>query len=50
VVLFDEASRVLTRGVCRWAGIAVTDEEVPSLASDLVSLVDGFGSLGRRHW
>jgi fatty-acid peroxygenase len=49
-VLFDETSRILTRGVCRWAGLPVTDDMVAPLASDLVSLVDGFGSLGRRHW
>jgi fatty-acid peroxygenase len=49
-VLFDEASRVLTRGVCRWAGIPLVADQVAPLAADLVSMVDGFGSLGKRHW
>jgi cytochrome P450 len=44
VVLFDEAGRVLTRGVCDWAGVPVSDEEVPALARDLTALVDGFAT------
>ncbi|WP_017976628.1 cytochrome P450 [Actinopolyspora halophila] len=50
VVLFDEASSVLTRGVCRWAGIPLSDDEVRPTAHDLVSLVDGFATGGPRHW
>jgi fatty-acid peroxygenase len=50
VVLFDEASRVITRGVCGWAGIPLPDAEVPAVAADLVSLVDGFATFGPRHW
>lgn len=48
VVLFDEASRVLTRGVCRWAGIPLDDAE--QVAQDLVAMVDGFATPGPRHW
>lgn len=50
VVLFDEASRIITRAVTRWAGVPVDDAEVPALAADLVALVDGFGTPGPRHW
>ncbi|MBG0816385.1 cytochrome P450 [Planomonospora sp. ID82291] len=50
VVLFDEAARVITRGVCRWAGIPLRDADAPAAASDLVALVDGFGGPGARHW
>jgi fatty-acid peroxygenase len=50
VVLVDEASRVLTRGVCDWAGVPVCDEEVPALARDLTALVDGFATGAPRHW
>jgi fatty-acid peroxygenase len=50
VVLFDEAARVLTRGVCDWAAVPVTDEEVPALARDLTTLVDGFATGAPRHW
>jgi fatty-acid peroxygenase len=50
VVLFDEASRVLTRGVCDWAGVPLAEEEVPALARDLTTLVDGFATGAPRHW
>jgi fatty-acid peroxygenase len=50
VVLLDEAARVLTRGVCDWAAVPVTDEELPALARDLTTLVDGFATGAPRHW
>ncbi|WBB81647.1 cytochrome P450 [Micromonospora sp. WMMD882] len=50
VVLFDEAAQVLTRAVCDWAGVPVTPAQTPGLAADLVTLVDGFGTAGPRHW
>ncbi|MGC9501724.1 cytochrome P450 [Streptomyces sp. WG7] len=48
VVLFDEASRILTRGVCQWAGVPLGDAW--SVARDLVAMVDGFATPGPRHW
>ncbi|MEU6809987.1 cytochrome P450 [Streptomyces sp. NPDC046831] len=50
VVLFDEASVVLTRGVCRWAGVPLGEDEAEPVARDLVAMVDGFATLGPRHW
>jgi fatty-acid peroxygenase len=50
VVLFDEVSRVITRGVCDWTGVPLADDEVANVAADLVALVDGFATLGPRHW
>lgn len=50
IVLFDEASRLLTRGVCSWAGIPLADGDVEPAARDLVAAVDGFATLGPRHW
>ncbi|MFF0462552.1 cytochrome P450 [Streptomyces mexicanus] len=50
VVLFDEAAVVLTRGVHRWAGIPLADAEAAQVAADLVAMVDGFATLGPRHW
>jgi fatty-acid peroxygenase len=50
VVLFDEASRVLTRGACGWAGVPATEAQVPAIAADLVAMVDGFATGGPRHW
>jgi len=50
VTLFDETAKVIARSVTRWAGIPLTEDEVPGLAADLVALVDGFATLGPRHW
>ncbi|RBY85113.1 cytochrome P450 [Blastococcus sp. TF02A-26] len=50
IVLFDEAARVLAGSVTRWAGVPVTDDEVPALATDLTAMVDGFATGGPRHW
>ncbi|MFK4149201.1 cytochrome P450 [Streptomyces sp. NPDC004065] len=50
VVLFDEAAVVLTRGVCRRAGVPLADEETEAVARDLVAMVDGFATPGPRHW
>lgn len=50
VVLFDEVGRMLTRAACQWVGIPLAEPDVAPLAADLVALVDGFGSLGPRHW
>ncbi|MFE8922525.1 cytochrome P450 [Streptomyces rochei] len=49
VVLFDEAGVVLTRGVCRWAGLPGEAVDAESLARDLIAMVDGFASPGPRH-
>ncbi|TQJ85514.1 cytochrome P450 [Streptomyces sp. SLBN-31] len=51
-VLFDASSVVLTRGVCRWAGVPLDEGtgEAEHLARDLVAMVDGFATAGPRHW
>src|SRR3954470_10063081 len=50
IVLFEESATVLAGSVSRWAGVPVTDDEVPALARDLLALVDGFATAGPRHW
>jgi fatty-acid peroxygenase len=50
VVLFDEAARVITRAVCEWAGVPLADRETAQMAADLTAMVDGFATLGPRHW
>ncbi|MFI6818195.1 cytochrome P450 [Nonomuraea sp. NPDC050328] len=50
VVVFDEAGRAITEAVCRWSGVPLDPADVDGTARDLVSLVDGFGTLGARHW
>ncbi|MFC8101788.1 cytochrome P450 [Streptomyces sp. NPDC057363] len=49
VVLFDEAGVVLTRGVCRWAGLPHQAVDAEPLARDLIAMVDGFAAPGPRH-
>jgi fatty-acid peroxygenase len=46
--LFDEAAAIHTESVRAWAGIPAA-ATYPDLAADLVNIVDGFGSFGRRH-
>lgn len=50
VVLFDAAAEVITTAVCRWAGVPLSDVDVPAVARDLVAMVDGFATPGPRHW
>ncbi|MFD5805766.1 cytochrome P450 [Streptomyces sp. NPDC127020] len=49
VVLFDEASLLLTRAVCAWSGVPLEDADAEEMAGDLVAMVDGFASPGPRH-
>lgn len=48
VVLFDAAAQVHGDAVCQWAGVPA-DRADPALARDLMTIVDGFGSIGQRH-
>jgi len=50
VVLFDEASRILTRAACAWTGVPLRPDEVAAAAGDMIAMVDGFATLGPRHW
>ncbi|MEU1015119.1 cytochrome P450 [Streptomyces sp. NPDC005900] len=53
VTLFDEVSVLITRAVCAWAGVPLTehpDDEARRTAHDLVTMVDGFATAGPRHW
>jgi fatty-acid peroxygenase len=50
VVLFDEVSRLLTRAVCRWAGVPLPPQQVAARARDFTDMVDAFGGVGPRLW
>lgn len=50
VVLFEAASELLTRGVCRWVDVPLGEADVRPTARDLVASVDGFATVGPRHW
>jgi fatty-acid peroxygenase len=49
VVLFDEAVQVLGSAAFAWAGIPLERADVERRSRDLITIVDGFGSLGMRH-
>jgi fatty-acid peroxygenase len=46
--VFAEAVAVHAAAAAEWAGVPAT-EPYPRLAGDLIAMVDGFGSLGRRY-
>src|SRR4051794_13923799 len=46
--MFDEAVEVHAPAICEWAGI-LAGETYPGLNRDLIQMVDGFGSVGRRY-
>ncbi|CAM5512692.1 Cytochrome P450 OS=Streptomyces alboniger OX=132473 GN=CP975_33135 PE=4 SV=1 [Streptomyces alboniger] len=53
VTLFDEVSVLITRAVCAWAGVPLTEGpegDARRTAQDLVLMVDGFATAGPRHW
>ncbi|WP_306215537.1 cytochrome P450 [Actinoplanes sp. RD1] len=49
IVLFDEVAKVIARGMTRWTGVPVADDELDGLAADLVAMVDGFATVGPRY-
>ncbi|MFD8983957.1 cytochrome P450 [Streptomyces sp. NPDC059564] len=49
-VLFDEVAAVLDRAVCDWTGTAAPEDAAREVAEDCVAMVDGFASVGSRHW
>lgn len=50
VVLFDASQEILTRAVCRWAGVPLADEEAAGRARLLAALFDHAGRVGPKHW
>ena len=50
VVLAAEVPHVLTRAVCAWAGIQVSDEEADQRTRELVAMYEGAGAVGPRNW
>ncbi|WP_050182539.1 cytochrome P450 [Domibacillus robiginosus] len=50
VVLFDEATDILCRIACHWAGVPLQESEVKERAADFATMVDAFGAVGPRHW
>lgn len=50
VVLYDEVGLLLTRAVCAWAGIPLTEADVARRAADLHAMIEAPAALGPRYW
>jgi fatty-acid peroxygenase len=50
VVLYEALQEVLTRAVCRWAGVPLAEREVGLRTRELTALFDAAGAVGPRHW
>ena len=50
VVLHEAAAEVIAAGVCTWAGVPVSVDDVPNLTRDLLLMIDGFATGAPRHW
>lgn len=46
IVLFDEANLVLTRAICRWAGVELAGRSATEMAGDLSAMIENAGSVG----
>lgn len=47
--LFQEATEVLFRVACDWAGVPYKERKVSGMAKDLAEMVDAFGGVGPRY-
>jgi len=50
VVLYDEAREVLTRAVCAWSAVPLSEEDVAARTAQLSAMFHDAGSLGPAHW
>src|SRR5690606_12551913 len=50
VQLFYEASEVLCRTVCAWAGVPLSEAEAGAVTRDFMAVIDSPVGLGWRHW
>lgn len=50
IILFDEATKILFRAACKWAGVPIIKSEVNQRAKDMSAMVDAFGAVGLRHF
>src|SRR4051812_6876567 len=50
VSLFDESAKAIAQAVTQWVGVPDEQGDLDALAADLVAMVDGFATMGPRHW
>ncbi len=49
VILHEEARHVITRAVCRWAGLPLTESEADERTREFGAMIDGAGTPGPRQ-
>ena len=50
IVFYDEASELLCRAACRWSGVPLGEAEAAQRTRELVSMIEGSGTIGPRNW
>lgn len=50
VVLFPQVREILSRAVCNWAGVPLTESEVEQRTSDFGAMIDSPATIGLQHW
>ncbi|WP_089158062.1 cytochrome P450 [Micromonospora sp. NBS 11-29] len=50
VRLYDEVGRMLTRVVCAWAGVPLTEADVRRRTAQLHAMIEAPAAVGPRHW
>ncbi|MCC4300087.1 cytochrome P450 [Aurantimonas coralicida] len=50
VVLLPEVEEILTRAVCRWAGVPLDETEASQRTREFGAMIAGSGGIGPRNW
>ncbi|MBV6623013.1 MAG: cytochrome P450 [Rivularia sp. (in: Bacteria)] len=50
VVLFPEVREILSRAVCNWAGVPLTESEIEQKTKDFGAMIDSPAAIGLQHW
>src|SRR3982751_6514159 len=50
VVLVPELQAILTRAVCAWAGLSLSDAELEQRTRELAAMYERAGTVGPRNW
>lgn len=50
VILYRELQQILTRAVCAWAGVPLSDKEIGKRTRQLTVSFDHAGSIGPQYW
>jgi fatty-acid peroxygenase len=50
VVVFDELAKILCKVACKWTETPISEDEIPKLADQFISMVYALGAIGPKHW